>query len=69
MAGKDTVIRIYDEQTKSLAQSLKALGDCEGHSNRIFCLKFNPYNPNLILSGGWDNTVVINDLREKGPVL
>jgi len=31
-------------------------------------LKFNPYNPNMIISGGWDNLLMINDLRDKGPV-
>jgi COMPASS component SWD3 len=40
-----------------------------GHSNRVFCLKFNPYNPNLICSGGWDNTVQIYDVRKRGPVM
>lgn len=41
-AGRDCHIRIYDEQTKSLAMTLKGSGDLPGHSNRIFCVKFNP---------------------------
>lgn len=48
--------------------SMKAKGELPGHGNRIFCLKFNPMNENMILSGGWDNTVCINDIREKGPI-
>ena len=28
-----------------------------GHSNRVFSLKYHPDDPNIILSGGWDNTV------------
>jgi len=39
-----------------------------GHSNRIFALKFDPINSNILVSGGWDNTVWIYDIREKGPV-
>ena len=42
VAGKDTTIKIYDEATKSLAVSMKSLGDNTGHSNRIFSVKFNP---------------------------
>ncbi len=34
-----------------------------GHSNRIFSVKFKADDPNLVLSGGWDNTVQIWDLR------
>jgi len=35
-----------------------------GHSNRIFALKFVPSDPNLIITGGWDNTCYFWDLRE-----
>ena len=31
-------------------------------------MKFNPHDQNLILSGGWDKVVNINDIRDKGPV-
>jgi len=36
---------------------LKELGEIAGHSNRIFCVKFDPGNPHLLVSGGWDNTL------------
>ena len=39
-----------------------------GHSNRIFCCKFDPKDDNIIYSGGWDDIIMINDLREGGPV-
>lgn len=39
-----------------------------GHSNRVFCVKFNPQEPNMIVSGGWDRTIQIYDLRTRGPV-
>ena len=67
-AGRDTHIRLYDETTKSLFLNLKEKGDLPGHSNRIFCVKFNPIIPQVLVSGGWDNTIQIYDTREKGPV-
>ena len=62
-AGKDRYIRLYDEQTKSLVMKLKEKKELPGHSNRIFCTKFNPADPNMIVSGGWDNTIQIYDIR------
>ncbi len=67
-AGRDTYVRIYDESTKSLTMKLKEKGEQPGHSNRIFCVKFNHLQPNQLISGGWDNTMQIYDIREKGPV-
>ena len=67
-AGRDAHVRIYDETTKSLVHTLKERGDFPGHSNRIFSVKFNPFNPNILFSAGWDNTMQIYDIREKGPV-
>jgi WD40 repeat protein len=64
-AGKDRVVRLYDEATKRLVQTLEG-GDqkqCVGHSNRVFSLKFHPQEPHLVLTGGWDNTVQIWDTR------
>ena len=34
-----------------------------GHSNRVFSLKFCPDDENLLVSGGWDNTVQVWDIR------
>jgi COMPASS component SWD3 len=47
---------------------MKENSDFCGHSNRVFCVKFNPNQPNCIASGGWDNTIQIYDLRAKGVV-
>jgi len=56
--GSDMFIRLYDEQTKSEIAKMKDLGDLyPGHSNRVFCVKWNPGNHNLIASGGWDKTI------------
>ena len=37
-----------------------------GHSNRIFAVKF--MNENTLLSGGWDNNVLIWDLTTRNAV-
>lgn len=66
-AGKDKVIRIYDDETKKKIYSLERgfLADQVGHSNRIFALKWKPDDPNILMSGGWDNCVLMWDLRSK----
>jgi len=67
-AGKDRYVRLYDEQTKTIAVKMKDNEHFCGHSNRIFCVKFNQVNPFCIASGGWDNTVQIYDVRTNGVV-
>ncbi|KAJ1417217.1 WD40-repeat-containing domain protein [Ochromonadaceae sp. CCMP2298] len=72
-AGKDTALRIYDEATKSLVTTMQGgvrhgTKDPAGHSNRIFSVKVNPHDQDMILSGGWDNTVQIWDTRKGGAV-
>mmetsp|Transcript_11368 Transcript_11368/g.15654 ORF Transcript_11368/g.15654 Transcript_11368/m.15654 type:complete len:345 (+) Transcript_11368:34-1068(+) len=67
-AGKDTAIRVYDEATKSLLLTMKggsgySIKSAPGHSNRIFSCKVLADEENLILSGGWDNTVQLWDIR------
>jgi COMPASS component SWD3 len=67
-AGKDTCVRIFDEATKSCTQTMRGgLGygskASPGHSNRVFSVKFVPGDDNMVVSGGWDNTVQIWDLR------
>jgi len=61
--GKDHFVRVYDETTKALAMKMKGRGEVIGHSNRIYCVKFNERDYNMLASGGWDNTVKIYDLR------
>ena len=43
-------------------------GEMPGHSNRIFCTKFNHVSPDILASAGWDKTVQIYDIRYRGPV-
>uniref|UniRef100_A0A7S0YQK3 Anaphase-promoting complex subunit 4 WD40 domain-containing protein n=1 Tax=Hemiselmis tepida TaxID=464990 RepID=A0A7S0YQK3_9CRYP len=69
-AGQDYQVRIYDEATKTLQSTLSGgYGRTKaGHSNRVFSLKYSVDDPNLILSGGWDNTIQIWDVRQDVPV-
>ncbi len=64
-AGKDFAVRIYDEATKTLTSTMEGgyHAITKGHSNRVFSLKFAPDDDNLVISGGWDNTVQVWDLR------
>lgn len=39
------------------------------HKMRIFAVKFHPMNPNIIVTGGWDNTVKVWDPRENQAIL
>ena len=64
VSGKDRKVDVYDETTKSLLTSMDhGSASNPGHSNRVYCVKYNPDNPNIILSGGWDQTVQIWDTR------
>ncbi len=64
-AGKDMVIRCYDESTNQLLCSLRHGNEetTSGHANRIFSARYRADDANIIASGGWDNTIQIWDLR------
>ncbi len=67
--GSDTVVRVYDEQTRQLKIALEGGGSGEpGHSNRVFCVKFDQEDPNYVISGGWDNNIKVWDIRQPNPV-
>lgn len=64
-AGSDNKVRIYDDETKTLAiQMEKDLTNTE-HTNRIFSVCFHKTKGDLLVSGGWDNSVKFFDIREK----
>ena len=62
--GRDGKVRVYDESTKALSATLHAGKDkgTTGHSNRVYSVKYNPRDPNILVSGSWDNTVQIWDI-------
>ena len=58
VGGKEKCVKIYDDNTKSLITTFKAADEVtDGHSNRIFSIKF--VDENILLTGGWDNNVFI----------
>jgi COMPASS component SWD3 len=61
-AGKLPMLEIFDDETLAKVIDLKTVGTV-GHTNRIFSVKFDPVNPNVIYSGGWDRSVNIWDIR------
>ncbi len=63
--GSDCIPRVYDEQTRKLKVELEGGGTSEpGHKNRVFAVKFDKEDENLVISGGWDKSVKIWDIRE-----
>jgi WD40 repeat protein len=63
------VVRVYDETTRKLIVGLDGGPSGEpGHTSRIFCVKFTQEDPNLVISGGWDNNVKVWDIREHRPI-
>ena len=68
-AGKDYTVRVYDEATKTCVSKLcGGWAKTQGHSNRIFSVKFSTADPNVLVSAGWDNTVQVWDLRTETAV-
>lgn len=67
--GSDCIVRVYDEQSRKIVVELEGGGSGEpGHSNRVFCVKFDQNDPNFVMSGGWDNNIKIWDIRQGTPV-
>ncbi len=61
---KDAFIRLYDEETcRPLLELANSLGERKGHSSRVFSVKWA--DENTLISGGWDNSVLIWDLRDR----
>ena len=70
-SGKDGRVRIYDDlgHLKTPIIKLESTLTKPGHSNRIFCVKFDvTTNPNIIASGGWDHKIIIWDIRSAEPI-
>jgi WD40 repeat protein len=62
--GRDTHVRVYDESTKTVSKVMSSgRNKGLGHSNRVYAAKFRPKDKNVIVTGGWDNTVQIWDIR------
>lgn len=52
-AGKDSTVRIYDEETKALWRVFETgFIRHSGHSSRVFASKWKTDDPNILLTGG-----------------
>ena len=66
--GTDHFVRVYDDPTMKLKYVMDPFNTGKvGHSNRIFWVKYNQQDSNLICSSGWDSTIIVHDIRKKGP--
>ncbi|KAJ3361334.1 hypothetical protein GGF31_002261 [Allomyces arbusculus] len=67
-AGSDGTVRVYSDPSDSPRTLTHELAHgardahAAGHSNRVFCLRWHPRDPNTLASGGWDSTIQIWDL-------
>jgi WD40 repeat protein len=68
--ASDNNIRVFDSVTSSLVFHGKDREETGGigHTNRIFCSKFHPNDDRFIISGGWDDCVIVWDTRVPNPV-
>lgn len=63
---KDNTVQIYDENSKHLTNTLgPSHGYLPGHNSRVLAIKW--VDANLLLSAGWDNQVILWDLRTSLP--
>lgn len=65
--GSDNTVRIYDDDTKTMIYTMNSNFDNNSHSSRIFSICFgkSSINENLLVSGGWDNTLKFYDVKQK----
>lgn len=69
VAGRDMAIHLFDELTRQKISAMSSNGfRMQGHQGRVFCTKFHPDDPNVVISGGWDKIMKIYDTRAGKPV-
>lgn len=69
VGGYDRNVYLYDENTRQLKGTMGENSiKIPGHQNRIFCVKSVPDDYNLVVSGSWDRSLRIFDLRICKPI-
>jgi WD40 repeat protein len=64
-AGKKLRVQVYDETRREpLFKMGNEIDKSQGHSNRAFSLKYHPIDPNVLVTGSWDDMVKFWDLRQ-----
>ncbi|XP_059818838.1 uncharacterized protein LOC132390246 [Hypanus sabinus] len=71
-AGRNRAIRVYDARHNQLINILepadyvssgKELRPADGHSRRVYALRFHPQERHIFVSGGWDDSIKVWDKR------
>jgi WD40 repeat protein len=60
--GYDATVRVYDVERSGVHGTLRG-GSIAAHTNRIYACKFLPQDSNVLLTAGWDRTLLLWDLR------
>ena len=69
VAGQDMAVYLYDELTRQQVCRMTSNGiKLDGHTNRVFCTKFLPEDPNVLITGSWDRIMKVYDTRIGRPV-
>lgn len=68
VGGNTAKVHIYDDKSerKDYLLTLKGSGHLPGHNKRIFAVKFDKTQENIVYSGGWDGAIYVSDLRQGG---
>ena len=66
----DHSIRVFDGVTRKEEIVLGGYHNLKvyGHSNKICALKYHRDNPKILISGGWDDSVIYWDLNTGTPI-
>jgi len=65
-ASANNKIYIYDEKLGTASGTLCSSPDAkkmDGHTSKIFQVLYHPFQRHMLLSGGWDNTILLWDER------
>jgi WD40 repeat protein len=69
--GADPQVYLYDVETKqriSIMDATDSRDKMDGHRARVFSVIYHPFEPNVLLTGGWDDTVQFWDDRQRHAV-
>lgn len=63
--GKNATVNLYDTQTTKIIHSFSFNDEsCPYHSSRIYCVTNDSNDNNRFVTGGWDQRVIIWDIRQ-----
>lgn len=66
-AGKDTAVRVYDTESRSLIVAFDSEFE-KHHTSRVYSVVCDKSDPNRLVTGGWDTRVILWDTRSRSPL-